>query len=232
MNKHGTKSKSAYWFSLIMNKSTAALTLLEDRFLDTAYMPCRTVIEMYIKLLLFRKHQNLFAESAKFTYYDLDKTCCSQTYNDEFKAAFKKRKCAKTSMLDFLHYGFVDAVDDYHSVVKQTPYSVNGILQYLCHDADAETSALLERLKRLYTMCHGYTHGNVITAKYPLLHYFEISLILGEIVPSIYLMLCADIGIDTNIDDFDILQRFETEFSLLKEQYNARSTENFEKAYR
>ena len=230
--QHGAISESTYWFSLIMNKSMAALTLLEDRFLDSAYMPCRTVIEMYVKLMLFRKHPHLFAEAARFANYDLDKTCCSQTYNDEFKTAFEERKCVKASMLDFLHYGFVDAIEGYHNVVKQTPYSINGILRYLSYDADVETAAQLERLKRLYTMCHGYTHGNVITAKYPLLHYFEISLILGEIVPRVYQMLCADIGIDTSIGDFDILQRFETEFSLLKEQYNIRSTENFEKAYR
>ena len=230
--QHGAISESTYWFSLIMNKSMAALTLLEDCFLDSAYMPCRTVIEMYVKLMLFRKHPHLFKEAAKFADFDLDKTCCSQTYNDEFKAVFEGRKCVKASKLDFLHYGFVDAVNDYHNVVKQTPYSINGILRYLSYDADVETAAQLERLKRLYTMCHGYTHGNVITAKYPLLHYFEISLILGEIVPRVYQMLCADIGIDTSIGGFDILQRFETEFSLLKEQYNIRNTENFEKAYR
>lgn len=230
--QHGTLSESTYWFSLIMNKSLAALTLLEDCFLDSAYLPCRTVIEMYVKLLLFRKHPNLFAESAKFAAYDLDKTCCSQKYSEEFNDMFLERKCAKASKLDYLHYGFVDAIADYHNIIKQTPYSINGIIQYLSYYADTETAAMLEQLKRLYTMCHGYTHGNVVTAKYPLLHYFEISLILGEIIPSIYLMLCADIGIDTTIGGFDILARFETEFSLLKEQYDARCTENLNNSYR
>lgn len=48
----------------------------------------------------------------------------------------------------------------------------------------------------------------------------------------IYLMFCTDIGIDKTIGGFDILGRFKAEFSLLKKQYDARSTENFEKAYR
>lgn len=45
-------------------------------------------------------------------------------------------------------------------------------------------------------------------------------------------MFCTDIGIDKTIGGFDILGRFKAEFSLLKKQYDARSTENFEKAYR
>lgn len=226
--QYGGRNESAFWLSLIMNKSMAALTLLEDHFLDSAYMPCRTVIEMFVKLTLFRKHPQLFAIGKLFANYDLDKTCCSQEYNEEFNAAFAKRKHTKATKLEFMHYGFVEYIDDYFNIVKQTPYSINGILQYLLHDVDDESVALFEQLKRLYIMCHGYIHGNVITAKYPLLHYFEISLILGEIILRCYKMLCEDIGIASTIVEFDILGRFDAEFSLLKQQYDARSTENFE----
>ena len=225
----GGADASGYWISLIMNKSLAALTLLEDSFLDSAYMPCRTVIEMFVKLMLFRSLPQLYAEGARFANFDLDKTCVSLTYSDEFNEAYTNRKSrSTTNKVDFLHYGFVDAIDDYHEIVHQHPYSINGIIQYLEEKADDDTYELYERLKRFYTMCHGYIHGNVVKARFPLLHYFEISLILGEIVPRTFSILCDDLGEDKLIAGQDILSRFNNEFVLLQQQYNKRSTEYFE----
>ncbi len=228
--QHSVKHNYVYWMSLIMNKSMAALTLLEDQFLDSAYMPCRTVIEMFIKLMLFKNEPELLDEGSRFAAFDLDKTCCSQSYSDEFNEAFAQRKSRSfTNKVDFLHYGFVDAIEGYHDIVRQRPYSINGIIEYLEEKADDEEIALFERLKAFYNMCHGYIHGNVFTAKYPLLHYFEISLILGEIVPRVYSMVCDEATVEETIFGWDILDRFSNEFALLKKQYGARSTENFEK---
>lgn len=236
MNKlfgeNGVGSPSAFWISQIMIKALASLTLLEDNFLDSSYMPCRTVIEIFVKLLLFWRHPKLFETAAMFADFDLDKTCCSQTYSAEFESLYAKRKSKKTNRAEYMHFGFVDGVEDYHAVVEHAPYSINGILTYLLHDADANTSLFLGSIKRLHTMCHGYAHGNVVLAKYPLLHYFEISMILGEIVPKAYVMLCNEMQVDTSIPtcdgSCDVLSRFDDEFLLLKEQYRMRSSENFD----
>ena len=219
---------SAYWEYYIIHKTLAALTLLEDQFLDAAYMPCRTVIEMFVKLMLFRKHPHLFSESQKFIRFDIDKTCCSQKYSKEFDALFDNRKNGKATKTDFLHYGFVDSIDGYHEIVQHSPYSIKGILKFLAADADDDTKEMLERINRLYTMCHGYAHGNVTIAKYPTLHYFEISLILGEIIPRVYSMVCEDYGLPLEMEGYNILNRFDSDFSILKGQYNNRCTELFE----
>lgn len=207
----------------------AALSLLEDNFLDCAYMPCRTVIEMYVKLMFLRRQEGLFALSAQFAAFDIDKSCCSQEYSDEFNALYAQRKNrSATNKIEFLHYGFVDVVDDYHEIEKKQPYSVGGIIRYLISKSDEETSVFFKELEVLYKMCHGYTHGNVVKTVYPHLHYFEISLILGGIVPKVFKMLCDDYGIEATLNDIDILEKFNEDYALLQEQYSKRSTENFE----
>lgn len=227
--REGGKCESAPLISLIINKAMAALSLLEDNFLDCAYMPCRTVIEMYVKLMFLRRQEGLFALSAQFATFDIDKSCCSQEYSDSFNALYARRKNpSATNKIEFLHYGFVDVVDDYHEIVKQQPYSVGGIIKYLISKSDEETSVFFKELEALYKMCHGYTHGNVVKTVYPHLHYFEISLILGGIVPKVFKMLCDDYGIEATLNDIDILEKFNEDFALLQEQYSKRSTENFE----
>lgn len=226
--QNSMRGDSANWEYFIIQKALAALTLLEDQFLDAAYMPCRTVIELFVKLKLFRKHPYLFAESQKFTNFDIDKTCCSQKYSKDFNELFYNRKHGKASKTEFLHYGFVDSIDRYHEIVRNTPYSIKGILQYLAADTYDYTKDMFERIDRLYTMCHGYAHGNVTISKYPLLHYFEISLILGEIVPRVYSMVCEDYNLPLKMEEYDVLKRFDSEFSLLKKQYNNRCDELFE----
>ena len=77
-------------------------------------------------------------------------------------------------------------------------------------------------------MCHGYAHGNGIKTKYPLLNYFEISIILGEIIPRIYSIFCEEYKVDSIIEKIDVVERINMEFSFLKKQYENRSVEHFE----
>lgn len=213
--------------SRIVDKSLAALSLAEDGFFDSAYMPCRTVIEIYIKLMLLNANPHLIPVAEKFAYYDLDKTNCSKEYPAEFNELFEKRKNTTCrNKIDYLHYGFVDSIDDYHDIVKQNPYSTSGIFAYLKEYADEEQFEAYDRLENLYKSCHGYTHGNVTVARFPLLHYFEISLILGLIVPRVYKMVC-DIGCDQELYK-EMMEKYHVFFDQLKEQYANRSTELFE----
>lgn len=58
--------------------------------------------------------------------------------------------------------------------------------------------------------------------------YFGISLILGEILPGIYREQCEASGLDPSVFGVDLLERFNGELSVLKEQYQKKSTKNFE----
>ena len=58
--------------------------------------------------------------------------------------------------------------------------------------------------------------------------YFGISLILGEILPRIYREQFEANGFDPSVFGVDLLKRFNGELSVLKEQYQKKSTKNFE----
>jgi hypothetical protein len=81
-------------------------------------------------------------------------------------------------------------------------------------------------------MCHGYSHGNVNYCKYPLLHYFEVSIMLYLVMSHMYSNLCSELEIlDTTINGIDILEKANKDYIILAEQYSKRSTELFERHY-
>ncbi len=227
----GANQRLSYFYSLIFNKTLAALSLIESNFLDNAYPICRLIIELYFKLLLIELYPGLLEEHDKFADYDMRKTCCGEKYPEDFEEKFNNRKNQKEkNRLDFLHYGWVDFLDDYHDIVKQKPYSTNGLVAYLTEKKSYDSD--YTNLMSLYRMCHTYTHGNVANSKYPLLHYFELSIMLGSIVPHVYNMLCVHTNDDSNIEGINVISAIEKDFKLLIDQYNKRSTENFESYYK
>lgn len=230
LTEKGNNAPLSWFYSNIFNKSLASLTLIEDNFLDNAYPICCVVIELYFKLLLIEIHPEVFDEHFKFVDYDWKKTCCGHKYPDEFEDKFSNRKNQRErSRIDFLHYGWLDQITDYHEIVNKNPYSINGIIQYLeeKNDYNIDFSAL----KTLHKMCHSYTHGNVGISKYPLLHYFELNIILGSIIPHTFVMLLEHTKYKREINNMDVLKSFENDFAKLVSQYSERSTENFEAYY-
>lgn len=214
----------------IMDKSIAALSLIEDNFLDNAYPICRLIIELYIKLLVIELHPELLSEHEMFSSCDLNKTCCGIKYPEEFENKYLNRKNKKEkSRIDFLHYGWIDNLSDYHEIVTKNPYSINGLIEYIKIKIGNEIN--FDNLKRFYRMCHSYTHGNVGISKYSLLHYLELSLILGHIIPHVYELLLCHLNIDSKISDIDILSIAIDDYRTVFDQYQKRSTENFNLYY-
>ena len=89
----------------------------------------------------------------------------------------------------------------------------------------------LEWLEKFYKECHAYTHGSIQTAKYPVLHYFEISIVLYYIIRETFLLLCKESNEEAIIDGHDIISMIDRDFKVLYDQYINRSIENFEKYY-
>ena len=225
----GAKNPSSFYFAKIINKAMSALTLLEDNFLGTAYLPCRTVLELYAKLLVMRAFPESFAEDERFSYFETIQTCCEQVFPDEFNNLFANRKNKnERNRIEYLHYGFVDKIPNYHDIVKQKPYTLIGVLNYLKTNCPNEQVGMFEMMERLYKMCHVYVHGSVVESRYPLLHYFEISLILSCVIPSVYEMVCEDYTEDKDINGISVLDKLNSDYAMLLEQYEERSTENFE----
>ena len=132
---------------------------------------------------------------------------------------------------DNVVYGWLDKVPNYHAVVRKQPYSINGILNYLRATHVESETQLFDTIEFFYKMCHGYTHGNIGTAKYPLLHYFEISIIMQITVLHSYMMLCEEKGGNQTINGIDVVAKSERDFIPLNEQYQKKSTELFEAHY-
>ncbi len=226
------KSEFFHFYTTISNKALAALSLLEDNFLDNCYPVCRVVIELYLKLLIFKNYPELIKEHFKFANFEIRQSCCEQEYPEEFNLLFEKRiNKTKPKKIDFLHYGWVDKIPEYHDKVKKHPYSINGLLSYL-KEVEDEDDYYFEEIERLYKMCHGYVHGNIVAARFPLLHYFEISVILHYTVFHTYKMICEEMNLDGNINGIDIYVKAEDDFEVLYNQYLKRTTENFENHYK
>lgn len=107
--------------------------------------------------------------------------------------------------------------------------AVYGILTFL--KAKNEDRILeLEQLGYFYKSCHAHTHGSIQTAKYPVLHYFEISIMLYYVVQGTFLLMCREKGAEALVDGNNVISMIDRDFEVLHEQYKIRSTEIFELA--
>lgn len=211
----------------ISNKCSAALSMLEDNFLDNAYPICRGAMELYTKMLLLLNEPQVIDDFFKFSEYELRQSCCEQTYLDEFNKRFDNRaKHTEHNKVEYLHFGWVDNIANYHKLVKQKPYTINGVITYLRSKYEDTDKQFFDHIEILYKMCHGYTHGNINISKYPILHYFEISIMLYYILSHTYKIVCEQYDVSTKIDDI------ERDFEQVGNQYSQRSTINFENYYK
>jgi len=200
--------------------------------LSHAYPLCRGMIEQYLKALILRKHPKSINDYTLFCSFEIEQSCCSQEYPDAFIELFNKRILpSSTSKNAYLHFGWLDQIADYNTKAPYR-YSIYGVLEYLMMHATDDQYEELCHIKRLYQMCHGYAHGSTVNVKYPLLQYFEISMMLYYVVTRVF----ADIHRETNTDLLDeeksLLDMLDRDFSILNKQYQNRSTNNFELYYR
>lgn len=219
------------YFIQIANKCAAALSMLEDNFWDNAYPICRGIIELYLKFTTVLAYPNIIDKFFDFADYELSQSCCEQEYPEEFNHLFDDRISKHTNKINYLHFGWVDDIPNYHKIVKTNPYTMDGLLKFIAVTSNDDDNPLYAHLEMLYKMCHGYTHGSVIGSKYPLLHYFEISSMLYYTIEHSYRILCNYLEESTNISDIDIIAKTDKDYCIMTEQYNNRSTENFEKYY-
>ena len=215
----------------ILKNTLSSLTLMENNFLSNAYPLCRGMIEQYLKVLILKKHPENYKDYERFCNFEIEQSCCSQKYPDEFIELFDKRILSSSkSKVDYLHYGWLDNIESYDT--KSTNrYSIYGIMDYLMAEADDEQYSILNHIKSLYKMCHGYTHGSTVHVRYPLLQYFELSVMLYYVITTVFNDIYYTLNIDFVPEDKILIENLERDFSILHEQYKKRSTENFDLYY-
>ncbi|MBR2327958.1 MAG: hypothetical protein IKA51_05000 [Clostridia bacterium] len=215
----------------ILKNALSSLTLMENNFLSNAYPLCRGMIEQYLRVLILKKHPKNYKDYERFCNFEIEQSCCSQKYPDEFIELFDKRILSSSkSKVDYLHYGWLDNIESYDT--KSTNrYSIYGIMDYLMAEADDEQYSILNHIKSLYKMCHGYTHGSAVHVRYPLLQYFEISIMLYHVITTVFNDIYQTLNIDFVPEDKMLIENLERDFSILYGQYKKRSTENFDLYY-
>lgn len=228
---NNSSNRLAVNYGDIVSTALSALTLMENNFLSNAYPLCRGMIELYIKTLILQKHPETIESYAEFSDFEIEQSCCSQKYPEEFNKLYEQRKNQSSkSRVDYLHYGWLDSIVAYNST-ENNRYSIYGIFDYLMRESNDTQSDSLNEIKRLYKMCHGYTHGSTIHVKYPLLQYFEISMMLYYVVRNVFTEICNISNIDISHNELNVAEIVDRDFAILKEQYRIRSTENFDLYY-
>lgn len=226
MNEHTIHCWQLY-YGVIYN-GFSALFLLEGNLLGTAYPLCRGAIEMYIKLLVLNIRTECYNWYEKFRMFEIEYSC-SQIYPEEFNILFEKRERQDSkTKADYLHFGWVDFIDGYHKIVKKIPYSIYGIITFL-KNKNEDRILELDQLVSFYKSCHAYTHGNIQTAKYPVLHYFEISIMLYYVIRDTFLLICKEKRVEALVNGKDIISMIDRDFKVLYGQYQIRSTDLFER---
>lgn len=230
LTKSGTY---AAFYAAFFNKALASLSLLEDNFVDASYPHCRSMIELYVKLLALKFNPEALSEYSVFEDYELHTNLIEQVWPEEFLARFKERKCKRCNVkAEFLHFGWVDAIPDYYEIVKKShPYSINGLCKYIV-GKDENFKQNLEGLQSYYKICHAYSHGGTTRCLYPLNDYFQIVGMMSLTIPHVYRMLCEDAGEAEEIDGYDIVSKVAFDMDTLVEQIQKRTSENFEAYYR
>lgn len=217
-------------FGDLIGHALSSLSLMENNFLSDAYLSCRSMIELYLKLLILQKHPEAHESYEQFSGFEIEQSCCSQKYPNEFIELYSNRKLLPSkSKVNYLHYGWLDCIEQYDTK-KANRYSIYGILEYLQNNSNQRTE--LSDIAVLYKMCHGYTHGSTVHVKYPLLQYFEISLMLYYVVNPIFTSIYTELDIEMPNEDKALLNSLERDFKTLDAQYKKRSTDNFDLYYK
>ena len=217
----------------IFNKSLAALALIEDNLLDSAYPICRGVIELYIKLLSLIDYPDALDMHNELVRLEYIKTAQNGENPAEFEELFKNRKNkSQTNQIDYLHYGWVDKIKYFHQIEKNKPYSFSALFDFLRESAPEESKGYFEFLPILYNRCHGFAHGNLGNSGIPLVHYMDLTMILYMVLDHTFRMLCTESKNDHLVNGLDVVELLERDGEKMIHQYNRKSDEMFETFYK
>ncbi|MCM1306368.1 MAG: DUF5677 domain-containing protein [Firmicutes bacterium] len=227
--RHSQYLKNTIFYDLfvsIANKGMACFTLLENNLLNDVYPLLRGMVEVYIKLLLLCYTDGVSDTYATFTNLNEQKSRAdfetekpkNAVFPPEFEKLYENRtnKLCK-SKADYLHFGWLDCIADYHSD-KPRPYSVNGIISYLGKHWSKDKTFLSD-LKTCYKMCHSYVHGNTPYYKHQLLKFYEICVTMTLTISNAFCILRDTFKADTKINGIDILDKLDNDFIRMQKQF-------------
>lgn len=127
----GTAKLQFIYYTDLIGLALSSLTLMENSFLSNAYPLCRSMIELYLKILILHRHPEALKDYELFCSFEIEQSCCSQAYPSEFITLYNARKHdGIKNKANYLHYGWLDSIDDYDTR-NTNRYSIYGVLDYL-----------------------------------------------------------------------------------------------------
>lgn len=221
-------------YTAIANKSFAVLSLLQDNLMDCGYPTCRVIIENYLRMVFFKVDPDLLNEYLLFAGFELKQGIGNKQFDEAFFKKYKNRvNQQQRNIIDYLHYGWVDAIPDYHIVVEKNPYSFGGLKSFVSSAMKTkEQKNFWNALTHYHTLCSAYTHGSIGASKYPLAHYFEVCSMLVMTTLNAYVYLCDELGEDPKIDGIDVVGEITKHFKTLKEAEKKMNTESLKHYYK
>lgn len=218
-------------FAKISNMAMSALSLLEDNFLDNTYPLCRGLIELYLTLFAVLENKNAFKKYIDFSKIEAEMSRHGKDYPKEFYDLYYKIKETKDKNLQihqYLHFGWVDELKNYHKIVRDNPYSISSLIYYL-EKTNADMN--FKFFTDYYKICNSYVHANTLTYQYPLSAYFEIITMLSLTLGRSFEDLCGLLKFDGIINGVNILEKSIFDYNVVLLQHNKMTPENLKKYY-
>lgn len=213
--------KKYYWN--LINKSFAILILIQDLQLDSAYILLRNFIEELINVLIFLHYPNVLDEKNLFNNFSIN--------NCDFISKWEKHKSDKSPpKRSFLDYGWVDEINNYHDVIKENPYSFNGIINFLTkanYDffwkkyswlSKNNTNKILENIHSIYKKCCKFVHNNFNNEKISVIECSKDCVYPMYFIILMYYSICHVLHINPIINEIDIFEELKSNFGYFFEK--------------
>lgn len=215
------------FYTSILSELISVLTLIENGLLMQTFPQCRNLIELYFKYEVLFKNPQAIDEYMKFTDYEIHYTCYYE-YPKEFLD--KYNKCGKNiSIIDYLHYGWIDAIFDFGYLEKDKKYSIPGLYNYL--KMLKKPNRIFDELKDLHNRCHMFSHGTTITKTYPIQTYFEIMPILFYTVRGIVIDIANILQDHLIFNDVEMLDMLNSDWNEFSKKSKIMNIDNVKQYY-
>lgn len=222
------ESKYIPLYLSLFTESLTTISLISDNLFANAYPHARAMLEAAIKLNVLKLNPNSITMFSKCIELDLQKSLGQENKKDVRTFFEDRSNKTERSLSNYLHFGWVDTIGGYHDIVKERPYSIEGLITYL----DSRSGQRFSNLTGYYKLCHGYVHGSNLGHEYPLFNLLELSVILTNGISELYKFTSSETNDVLLIDGIDVADSCYKEFLKVIEQYRHATEENLKEYYK
>lgn len=142
----------------------------------------RGAIELYTIYLCLKYSKSDLKRYLKFNDFKIEYDTYF-SFSDEFENEYKENG-NQANKIDYLNYGWTDSIFEMQYLNKKNSYKFSDLtaLVDLIINKHKKVKNYGNLLKEYYNKCHLFTHGNLLTFKYPIICIMDLCKGIGEIV--------------------------------------------------